>query len=142
MARSLSEPKACFASTVIRLQAYRLDDPALVDGVVSSRAKEKKVLVDYGASIEAARTRVRLRVLAAAGIEVRTITSADLSPFYGQNYGLYWGPPRNPKPRLRKTIINCFARRAPQHNSTFASKSCDFGHIFAPGSIPMKIRLQ
>ena len=83
MARGLSELKACPASTVIRLQACYLDDPVLVAGVVDSRAKEKKVLVDYGASFEAARTRESLRALAAAGIEVRNISGADLSPLYG-----------------------------------------------------------
>ena len=70
IARSLTEPKACSTSTVIRLRAYHLDDPVLVAGVVDSRAKEKKVLVDYGASVEAARTRESLRTLAAAGIEL------------------------------------------------------------------------
>ena len=84
MARGLSELKACSASTVIRLQAYHLDDPVLVAGVVDSRAKEKKVLVDYGASVEAARARESLRALTAAGIEVRAITGADLLPPYGQ----------------------------------------------------------
>ena len=64
MARGLSELTACPASTVIRLQAYHLDDPVLVAGVVDSRAKKKKVLVDYGASVEAARTRESLRALA------------------------------------------------------------------------------
>ena len=83
MARGLSELKACPASTVIRLQAYHLDDPVLVAGMVGSRAKEKKVLVDYGASVEAARTRESLRALATAGIEVRTITGVDLSLLYG-----------------------------------------------------------
>ena len=86
MARSLSEPEACSASTVIRLRAYRLNDLVIVAGVVDSHAQDKTVLVDYGASVEAARTRESLRALAAAGIEVRAITGADLLPPYGPKF--------------------------------------------------------
>ena len=84
MARDLSELKACSSSTMIGLQAYRLGDPDLADGVVNSRAKEKKVLVEHSVSTEATRTRESLKALAAAGIEVNTTAGADPSTLHGQ----------------------------------------------------------